>query len=70
MQFCKVFKLSNVIDHHVRVKLDHFGYLKDKLESIVNLGYLVVHDCYLKGKLELLPFKKHELIKIYTTYKS
>ena len=56
MQFREVFKRSNVIDRHVRVKFDHFGYLKGKLEYVVNLGCIVIHGGYLKGKLESLPF--------------
>ena len=58
MQFREVFKLSNVIDHLVRVKLDNFCYLKGKLESVVNLGYPVVHSGYLKDKLGSLRFNK------------
>ena len=58
MQFHEVFKQSNVIDHMVRVKLDNFCYLKGKLKSVVNLGYLVVHGGYLKGKLGSLRFNK------------
>ena len=56
MQFREVFKQSNAIDRQVRVKFDHFGYLRGKLGSIVNLGSLVHHDGYLKGKLGPLPF--------------
>ena len=52
MQFRKVL---NVIDLQVRVKFDHFGYLKGILGSIVNLRCPVVHGIYLKGKLGLLP---------------
>ena len=56
MQFHEVFKWSNVIDRQVRIKLDHFGYLKGKLGPVVNLGCQVVHDNYLKGKLGPLPY--------------
>ena len=55
MQFHEVFKRSNVIDHQVRVKFDHFDYLKGILGSVVNLGCPVVHSGYLKGKLGSLP---------------
>ena len=58
MQFSENFKQSNVIDYQVRVKLDHFGYLKGKSGSVVNLGCPVVHGDYLKGKLESLPHIK------------
>ena len=51
MQFREVFKWSDIIDRRLRVKFDHFGYLKGKLGPVVNLGCLVVNDDYLKGKL-------------------
>ena len=56
MQFSEVFKrLSNVIDHQMSVKFDHFDYLKGKLGFVVNLGCLVIHNSYLEGKLSQLP---------------
>ena len=58
MQFHEVFKRSNVIDRQVRVKLNYFSYLKDKLGLVVNLRCPVVHGGYLKGKLEPIFFVK------------
>ena len=41
-----------------RVKLDHFGYFKDKVAPVVSLGYLVVQVGYLKGEIGPLPKEK------------
>ena len=42
MQFREVFKWSNVVDCQVQVKLNHFDYLKGKLELVVNIRCLVI----------------------------
>ena len=57
MKFLEVFKRSNIIDRQVRVKFDHFGYLKGKLGFVVTLGCSMVHGGFLKVKLEQLPFR-------------
>ena len=39
-----------------RVKLNEFGYFKDKIGPSVSLGWPVVQGGYLKGKIGLLIF--------------
>ena len=56
MQLFEVFKRSKVINHQVRVKLDHFDYFKGKIVPGVSLGCSLVQDGNLKGKIGLLSF--------------
>ena len=50
--------LHSTCQHYIRqrVKLDHFGYFKDKIVPGVSLRCSVVQGGYLKGKIG--PFRK------------
>ena len=67
--FCEVFKRSNVIDRQVKVKLEHFGYLKGKLGPVVTLGCPVGHSGYLNDKIEsYCPYFNYAYIICHSLY--